>query len=305
MMFLLRVVFVVAAICCGVACSAQNTATWGYSQYVAPPAVPDTLDFAGERVPLENFDTRESLQREMLVTLYAHGGTQFTLLNMKRYFSIIEPVLAKNNIPADFKYLCVAESSLMPEAMSGAGAAGLWQFMPATGKELGLEVDGEVDERYHIEKATEAACEYFRKAYDRFGSWTLVAAAYNLGTAGVTKRIERQGVENYYDAFLPTETLRYVFRILAWKVLMENPSAYGFYIKDNEYYSPLSDYGEVSVSDSPVEWSAVAKEYGTTYKMLRQLNPWIRDYAYKNSRKQTLKVKIPAEGFRQSTAKEE
>ncbi len=278
---------------------------WGYSQYVAPPALPGQLDFAGERVPLENFDTRESLHREMLIILYAHSGTQFTLLNMKRYFAIIEPILQRNNVPEDFKYLCVAESSLVQEAVSGAGAAGLWQIMPGTAGDFGLEVGSEVDERYHIEKATQVACEFLLRSYRRFGSWALVAASYNLGIEGVARRLARQGVSDYYDAFMPLQTLRYVFRILAWKVIMENPTAYGYHIREKDYYPPLTNFVEVEVADSPAEWPQVAARYGTTYKILRQLNPWIRDYAYENGKRKTLTVKIPGSEFRLRTVKPE
>lgn len=144
---------------------------------IALPALPEKLDFAGEEVPLEYFDVREALQRELLVTSYMHSGTFRTLLNMKRYFSVIEPILERNGIPDDFKYLCMAESALNPETVSPAGAAGLWQFMPKTGREYGLAVGSQVDERYDIEKSTEAACAYLRDAYERFGSWTLAAAA--------------------------------------------------------------------------------------------------------------------------------
>ena len=170
------------------------------------PALPETLDFAGERVPLEYFDVREALQRELLVTSYMHSGTFRTLLNMKRYFRVIEPILAKNGIPDDFKYLCMAESALNPETVSPAGAAGLWQFMPKTGREYGLAVGPQVDERYDIERSTEAACSYLRDAYEKFGSWTLAAAAYNAGNAGVSRRMNIQGTESYYDTFLPQET---------------------------------------------------------------------------------------------------
>ena len=309
-----RALLVFAAVFAGSAAYAQNSVSdaeytpspsgWGYSQYVAPPALPEYLDFAGEPVPLDNYDTRESLQREMLVNLYTHSRAQLTLLNMKRYFAIIVPILRRNDIPEDFKYLCAAESGLNPEAISGSGAAGLWQIMPGTAGDFGLETGGEVDERYHIEKATEVVCLYLQRAYKRLGSWTLVAAAYNLGIDGVAKRITRQGVYNYYDAFMPLQTMRYVFIILSWKIIMENPAAYGYHIKEKDYYPPLTNYVEQEVSDSPAEWSQVAARYGTNYKILRQLNPWIRDYEYANKKGKTMTVKVPAQQFRQQTEKQ-
>lgn len=271
----------------------------GYSSvYVGE--LPETLDFAGEAVPLGNFDTRESLRREMLVTLYMHSRTYTTIVNSKRYLSVIEPILERNGIPADFKYLCMAESGLDPEAVSTAGAGGLWQFMPATGKQYALfQEKNKVDERFHIEKSTEAACKYLKAAYARFGSWTLAAAAYNAGSEGVGKRMDVQGTKNYYDTYLPQETMRYVFRILSLKLITSDPQAYGFRIAEGDLYPPLTDYETVSVSGADIEWSKVAAEHGTNYKMLRLLNPWIRDYTYDNKGGRTFEVKVPRKGFRE------
>lgn len=265
------------------------------------PEVPDALDFAGEAVPLGNYDTRESLQRELITTSNMHTATLRVLLHSRRYFAIIEPILERNNIPTDFKYLCVAESGLNPNIVSPAKAAGLWQIMPGTGRDFGLEVGGEVDERYHIEKATEVACVYLRKAYDRFGSWTLAAAAYNLGEAGVAKRIEAQGgMSNYYDIYMPDETRRYVFRILSFKMLFADPAAYGFVLGEGDYYKPLTDYKFVDISAQNIDWPAFAAEHGTTYRMLRELNHWIRDYKFANKAAKTYQVKVPNAGFRKS-----
>lgn len=265
---------------------------------IALPALPEKLDFAGEEVPLAYFDVREALQRELLVTSYMHSGTFRTLLNMKRYFSVIEPILERNGIPDDFKYLCMAESALNPETVSPAGAAGLWQFMPKTGREYGLAVGPQVDERYDIEKSTEAACAYLRDAYERFGSWTLAAAAYNAGNAGVGRRMEIQGTENYYDTFLPQETMRYLYRILSLKIVGSNPEAYGFRLHEDDYYGPLDDYRTVEVGGRDIKWPEVAGRYGTNYKMLRLLNPWMRDYVYDNKEGRILKVKVPGRNFR-------
>lgn len=270
---------------------------------MAPVAIgplPAQLDFAGERVPLENYDTRESLIREVSVTCYMHSRTLLTLLASSRYFPIIEPILQRYGVPEDFKYLCMAESSLNPEARSGAGAGGLWQFMQASGREYGLFIATGVDERYHIEKATEAACQYLIDAKNRLGSWTLAAAAYNAGVGGIRTRMQTQGVTNYYDLYLPEETLRYVFRCLSFKLVTPDPSAYGFVIAPADYFKPLTDYREVQVNDASIEWSAVARANGTTYKMLRELNPWIRDYTYSNAARRTFTVRVPSAGFRRS-----
>ncbi|MDR0954851.1 MAG: lytic transglycosylase domain-containing protein [Rikenellaceae bacterium] len=265
---------------------------------IAP--LPARLDFAGEAVPLENFDTRENLIREVEVTCYMHSRSLLTLLATTRYFPIIEPILEQYGVPNDFKYLCMAESGLDPEARSTAGAGGLWQFLSATGKEQGLFVSTGVDERYHIEKSTEAACKYLIDAKNRLGSWTLAAAAYNAGVASVRTRMEKQGVTNYYNLYLPEETMRYLFRCLSFKLVTPNPLAYGFVIAPGEYYAPLGDYREIQVNDAAIDWSALAEKNGTNYKMLRKLNPWIRDYTYTNSARRTFTLKIPNAGFRHS-----
>ena len=267
---------------------------------VIVPALPTQLSFAGERVPLENYDTRESLLRELMVSSYMHSRTLITLLNSRRYFSIIEPILERNGVPVDFKYLCVAESGLDPNIVSPAGAAGLWQIMPGTGRDFGIETGSEVDERYNIEKATEVACQHLLKSKEKFGTWTLAAAAYNLGDAGVEKRMGLQaGVSDYYDLWLPDETRRYVFRILSFKLLFDNPVAYGYMVGDDDYYKVLDDYHIVTIAEKNIKWPEFAAQHGTTYKMLRELNHWIRDYAYANAKGKTLSVKIPDDGFRE------
>ncbi len=265
---------------------------------VVVPELPDKLDFAGEAVPLENFDTRESLLREVMSNMYLHSRTTLTLLATTRYFPIIEPILKKYGIPEDFKYLCMAESGLDPNVRSSAGAAGLWQLMPPFAKSVGLFIGTGVDERYHIEKATEAACKYLLDAKERLGSWTLAAASYNVGVAGVSRRLKKQGVSSYYDLYLPEETMRYVFRVLAFKLITPDPSQYGFRLAAEDYYAPLTDYREITVDDAEIDWSAVARENGTTYKMLRQLNHWIRDYDYSNKTHRSFVLRIPNADFR-------
>ena len=261
------------------------------------PPIPGKLSFASENVPLDYYDTRESLEEDLAVTMYMHSKTLKTLRATKRYFPVIEPILEKYGVPADFKYLAVAESGLDPEAYSPAKAAGLWQILATTGKEYGLEVGTGVDERYDVEKSTIAACKYLKKAYERFGSWTLAAASYNAGMAGISRRMASQGEQNYYDLFLPTETMRYIFRILSFKLVERDPSAYGFYIDPEQYYEPYR-YAVVEVSDRKINWSDVAHQYGTNYKLLRELNPWIRGYQHDNVSGKTYKVKIPEANFR-------
>ena len=221
---------------------------------VVVPSLPRELNFAGEPVPLGNYDTRESLLREVLTTMYLHSRTTQTLLATTRYFPVIEPILKKYGIPDDFKYLCMAESGLDPDVRSGAGAAGLWQLMPPYAKSAGLFMSGGVDERYHIERATEAACKYLADAKARLGSWTLAAASFNAGIAGVSRRLEKQGVNSYYDLFLPDETMRYVFRVLAFKLIASDPETYGYRIAREDYYQPLTDYHEVTVDNAAIDW---------------------------------------------------
>lgn len=284
------------------ACAQQTTAEQNTNlKDFAPiyvPVLPAELEFAGERVPLENYDTRESLQRELLSNIYLHSRTTQTLLATTRYFPVIEPILKRYGIPDDFKYLCMAESGLNPNAGSSAGAAGLWQLMPAFAKSVGLYSGGGVDERYHLEKSTEAACRYLLDAKARFGSWTLAAASYNVGVAGVSKRMERQGVDNYYDLFLPEETLRYVFRILTFKAITPTPDQYGFHLPAEAFQKPLTDYTEVTIEGAHIDWSKVAREKSTTYKMLRELNQWIRDYDYTSKVSRSFTLRIPNTDFR-------
>jgi hypothetical protein len=266
-------------------------------QNVQTPELPSSLDFAGEKIPLENFDTRESLERELMVNMFWHSQILFIIKQTSRFFPAIEIILKSNGIPDDFKYLCVAESGLQ-QVVSPARAVGLWQLMPATGKELGLEISDEVDERYHIEKSTWAACKYLQKSYDLFGSWTLAAAAYNMGIRGLMQQIERQKATSYHDLKLSDETSRYIFRILAFKLIISDPQKYGFYIPLNEMYPPYR-YKEVEVSGAVPSWADFAMRYNTNYKILKLLNPWLRDAMLTNKQKQTYYIKVPEAGFRE------
>ena len=262
-----------------------------------PVKLPENLKFAGEDVPMDYFDVRESLDRELLSTVYFHSQTIRYIKNMPRYFSVIEPILKANGIPEDFKYLCVAESGFDPKAYSPSKAAGLWQLIESTAKENGLEINAEVDERYHIEKSTEVACRMFKSAYQKYGSWALVAASYNGGRAGLDQKIAQQKVKNYYDLLFVEETTRYVFRILALKMVMEDPKEYGFLIDKRDLY-PIIETQNVEVKGSIADLAAYAINKGINYKILKMFNPWLRDTFLKNPTKKTYTLKIPGKGFR-------
>lgn len=236
---------------------------------------PTEMNFAGEKVPTSDNDVSERLDREMVTNINYHSNTTLVIKRANKVFPIIEPILAKNGVPDDFKYLAVIESSLV-NAVSPAGARGVWQFMPTTAKEYGMEVTDQVDERYHLEKSTEAACKYLLDAYKRFGNWTLVAASYNGGMAGINRALEAQQVSNYYDALFYEETGRYVFRILALKEIMRNSPKYGFDIPQNELYVNVPTK-KIVIENSIDDLALFAIEQGTNYKTLKILNPWMRD----------------------------
>ena len=255
----------------------------------------DNIYFAGEKVPLEMFNIRERYERELLSNTYFHSNTMVLLKRSKRWFPVIEPILKEYGVPDDFKYLCVIESYLS-NVVSPAGAAGFWQFMKGTAQEYDLEISKEVDMRYNVELETEAACKYFKKAYDRFGSWTLVAAAYNAGSARVAKFIKEQGAESYYDLLMAEETERYVFRILAIKTIFENPEKYGIYVSENLTYQPYK-YNIVLVDKSIPNLAEFAKEHDITYKLLKVFNPWLRSNSLKVSKGKVYEIKIPKKPF--------
>ena len=239
------------------------------------PEVPAALEFAGEKVPLERWEVKERLERELLSNFYQHGSQLYILKLAGRYFPTIEQKLKENGVPEDFKYVCVAESSLQQNALSGVGAASFWQFMKDTGPHYGLEINDEVDERFNVSKATEAACKYFKEAHDKFGTWTAAAASYNCGQAGYTNQADFQQATNYYDLIFPDETNRYVFRILSLKYLVTNAKKLGNMIEDNDEYHPLKSQ-TITVDKSIADLAVWAKENNTTYKMLKIYNPWLR-----------------------------
>lgn len=257
--------------------------------------LPEKLDFAGERVPLENFDVSESLDREMLIIANYHSQDLLYLKKTTRYFSVLEPILKKYEIPDDFKYLALAESGFYDKIISPAGAVGIWQFMKGTAIESGLEVTDEVDERYHIEKSTEAACKYLKYSYAKYGSWTMVAASYNAGISGINRQIDVQDSKYYYDLLLNEETSRYIFRILALKLIIGEPEKYGFKVSDEEKY-PIIPVTEVKVSGSVDSLADFARANKINYKLLKQFNPWLRKPYLKNLKRKTYTVKIPDVG---------
>jgi hypothetical protein len=260
--------------------------------------IPVNIDFAGEAVPLNLFDVRESLDRELQVNTYWHSQTVLLLKRANRYFPVIEPILNEMGVPDDFKYLAVAESALT-QAVSPSQAVGFWQILEGTGKELGLEINDEVDERYHIEKSTYAACKFLLKSYKKYGNWTMAAASYNFGRNGIQRQMERQDNTNYYDMVLGEETGRYVYRIIAFKAIFENPQQYGFHLKTNELYPPIRFF-EVEVDSTVVSFAQFAKTYSTSYKMLKLLNPWLRESYLTNKEMKKYTIKIPNPEFREN-----
>jgi membrane-bound lytic murein transglycosylase D len=266
-------------------------------QVATPFVIPDEMLFAGEKVPLENFDTRESLDRELLVNAYWHSRTLLVLKKSKRYFSIIEPILKKYGIPEDFKYIPLAESGF-ENIVSPAGASGVWQLLESTAREYGLEVNNVVDERYHLEKSTEAACKFFLESYEKYQNWTLTAASYNVGRKGIQYQIDRQQACNYYDLLWNDETGRYIFRILAFKLIAENPQQFGFQLEENDYYPTLPLY-EVKIDSAIPNLAEFATRYSINYKILKLFNPWLRDNFLTNERGKTYLIKIP-EGSKRS-----
>jgi hypothetical protein len=264
-------------------------------QVVNSYGLPKAIDFAGESTPMNIADVVERLDREMVINANLHSTTTLILKRANRVFPIIEPILKKNGIPDDFKYLAVIESGLV-NVVSPAGARGVWQFMPQTAKEYGMEVNDFVDERYHLEKSTQAACDYLKAAKNKFGNWTLAAASYNGGMAGINKQIERQGVSDYYDLLLTEETSRYVFRILALKEIMKNPDKYGFTLPNEQLYFPI-ETKQITVDSTVTDLASFAKKQGINYKVLKIHNPWLRDTKLDNKTKKVYTIDIPTEGY--------
>lgn len=263
----------------------------GGTEASSSPVMPEKLDFCNEEVPLDYFDVYESLEKELIVNTYYHSQTLLQLKKAPRYFAIIEPILKKHDVPEDFKYLALAESGFN-YTVSPVGAAGFWQLLKTTAQEYGLEVNELVDERYHLEKATEAACKYLKESYAKYGNWTMVAASYNVGRKGVDKQVERQKESDYYNILFNEETARYVYRILAIKIVMQDPEKYGFTITSGDYYKPVP-FQLVSVAGSITDIADFARQNNTNYKMLKYLNPWLRDNVLQNTTGKEYAIKIP------------
>jgi len=253
----------------------ELTAAKVLPQIIEPVDLNNQFSWAGEVMP-DNFDTKERLDRELLVNAYWQSSTLLNIKAANRYFPLIEKILAEEGVPDDFKYLAVAESNLR-NVVSSANAKGFWQFRKLAAKEMGLEVNDQVDERYHVEKATRAAAKYLKKLHKRFGSWVNASAAYNMGPTNFARNLKSQGEESYYNLNVGSESGRYVFRLMAIKEIMSYPEQFGFYVNAHEKYPPLDNYINVHVDKSVSNWKTFAKQHGTTYRMLKLYNPWLRD----------------------------
>jgi len=262
------------------------------TQPVTSFPIPDKVEFVGQSISLERYDMRERFDREQIIVAYNHSNSLLILKRANRYFPIIEPILKQYGIPDDFKYLATVESNLDSRAASGVQAAGFWQLMPKTAEQFGLEVNDEVDERYSIEKSTVAACKYFKSAYSKYQNWIAVAASYNAGMGRISTELEKQQVNDAFDMLLPTETSRYIFRILAFKRFFENPKAYGYELTKEDFY-PQIKTTSVSVTDSVSNWTNWAIKHGITYYQLKEFNVWLRDRKLTNLNRKEYQILIP------------
>ena len=257
--------------------------------------IPEDLNFAGEVVPQDDPEIMERVDREFLVNTYWQSNALLLMKRANKYFPIIEPILAKNGIPDDFKYLAVAESALT-NVVSHAGATGFWQIMKGTGKEYGLEINGNVDERYHLEKSTQVACDYLNRFKKKYGSWTLTAAAYNAGSGSINKFMGIQKVDDYYDLLLGEETGRYVFRIMAIKEILSNPEKYGFEIEKEDMYNAVPTF-QVEIAEPVASFADFATKYEINYKILKRHNPWLREPHLNNASGKKYTMEIPIKGY--------
>ena len=266
--------------------------------------IPDEFTFAEEPMPLHVNDVKERFDRELMVNTYWQSQSLLMFKRANRWFPVIEPILAEEGVPDDFKFLAVAESGLS-NVVSPAKAVGFWQFLKGTAGEYGLEVREGVDERYNVEASTRAACRYLKEAYERYGSWTLAAASYNYGQRNVSNQLKRQKADNYYDLLLNEETARYVFRLSAMKEILSHPAKYGFHFRPDDLYNPYKTI-TVEVDTSIFDIPAFAKRNGINYKNFKILNPWLRDNEFNNSRGKTYDIKLPTsddKGFRDADQK--
>lgn len=268
-----------------------------HSNKIFSIVLPDTAEFCNEQAPLGLYYVREGLDRELMVNTYWHSSTMLMFKKSNRYFHTIVPILKKNGIPEDFKYLVLIESGLA-NVESPAGAAGFWQIIPETGKRYGLQIDEQIDERYHLEKATNAACKLLKNSYKQFGSWTLAAAAYNAGEGKIAKELAKQKVTNYYDLLLPAETMRYVFRIIALKLLYEHPTDFGYFIRNKDLYPPIPTH-TITVDSTINDLAAFSKSLEINYRVLKEFNPWLRKDKLLNPDKKRYLITLPNKGFEQ------
>lgn len=262
---------------------------------VVNPDIPSKMQLCGQEIDLSRTDMWERFDRELTSMAYTHGNTMLLLKRANKYFPRIAPILKAHNIPQDMLYLACIESNLDQRAMSPAKAAGIWQFMPSTAPSYGLEVSDEVDERYNIEKATAAACKYFRQAYSKYGNWESVMASYNGGQGRISRELSDQGVDSSFDLYLVSETTRYVFRVMAAKTIMEQPRAFGFTLSPEHLYQPV-EYDKEEVSGPVASWPEWAQARGLTYAQLVEANPWIRAKKLTNPKGKTYTVLLPKKG---------
>jgi hypothetical protein len=257
------------------------------------PALPEEISFANEKVPVDRWDVKEKFDKEFLQIYYSPGTILYLIKLANRNFPIISQRLKANGVPDDFKYLCIAESNMQSWAVSGSGAVGYWQFLHGTGSGYGLEISSQVDQRQDLEKATDAACKYFKAAYARFGNWTAAAASYNCGMGGYNAQAKFQRTTNYYDLQLPEETNKYVFRILSFKYILENAKQLGFDVDKEDRYQPVAAK-TITVTSSIPDLVQFAIDNGTTYKMLRVMNPWLKGKSLTVARGKSYLIKLPA-----------
>ena len=293
---LLKGVLRLAAVACAIVISYTAAAQGMFrpqeeGSHPSPPTVPPYVVFCGDTIRFDTVERYERMDRELMTFTYMHTTSTLMLKRSLRCFSQVVPILMEHGVPEDFKYLMVIESNLEPKALSSAGAAGLWQFTKATARDFGLEVNSEVDERYHIAKETEAACRYLLRAWDRFHDWITVAASYNCGMPGVSRRIDEQKRSSAFDLWMPEETNRYIYRILAAKMLFENPAAFGFEV--TERYPYIAPRQTVTISEPIPSLVEFAESHGVSYAELKRANLWLRDNKLTNKEKRTYSIAIP------------
>jgi hypothetical protein len=259
-------------------------------------AIPKDLNFCGEAVPTNDFTVREALERELLINTYWQSQSLLFHKKANRWFPIIEPILKRNGIPDDIKFVVVVESGFS-NSVSSQQAAGFWQFIPSTAEGYGLEISEEVDERYNVEKATEAACKYFTEAYGRYKNWTLAAASYNLGMGGIDRQLERQKAGSYYNLYLNEETSRYIFRVLAIKEILTRPKAYGYHLRRGDLYPPIPVY-TLKIDSSITDLAVFAEQQKSTYKILKIMNPWLLKNSLSNPDKKKYTIQLPRQGVK-------